>query len=413
MIRNIDFDALKSLRDRHGAAFPRGRVIFKQGDTTAEMYVVLQGSVELFITDANTGARKVVAVAPSGDFFGEMSCFGGQPRSAGAVCREDSVLLFFNQETAIQLLRASPRFALGVIQRLADRVNNCNIQIAALTSLVGADRAHEVAPAPVAGAPGPKMDPAALASAASAAGTGGREVPLRDYDKATLWAKPLVCPVSGTRFNTLNVRPDAIKTKARESDFHDVYVGLNPLWYLIYVCPECFYASYPDDFTALAPEETKALSAATSLRQQVASGVPFDGPRDADAAAVSFELAIASYLLRAPNPQRLAGLYHRMAWLAREAGDAATEQQLLGGAQKHYLEALESTPSDPSAELMLLYTVGDLNLRLGSPTEAVKVFARVSQHPQFKQMPDIQRLTRDRWVEARDASRRPTAAQPG
>jgi CRP-like cAMP-binding protein len=126
MTRNIDFEALRSLRDRHGATFPRGRMICRQGDTTSQFYVVLLGSVEVSQRDPLTGQKQVLFTIPAGGFFGEMSCFGGVPRSATCVAAEDSVLLSFTQETAIQLLRASPQFALGVIQTLCDRLRSAN-----------------------------------------------------------------------------------------------------------------------------------------------------------------------------------------------------------------------------------------------------------------------------------------------
>ena len=60
---------------------------------------------------------------------------------------------------------------------------------------------------------------------------------------------------SSTRFTALNVRPDVAKVKVRESDFHEVYEGANPSWYLVYVCPVCLFAAYPDDFGNVAAED--------------------------------------------------------------------------------------------------------------------------------------------------------------
>jgi CRP-like cAMP-binding protein len=130
--RNIDFEALRALRDRHGATFPRGRMICREGDTTSQFYVVLQGSVDVSQRDRLTGQRRVLDTIPPGGFFGEMSCFGGSPRSATCVAAEDAVVLSFTQETAIQLLHASPQFALGVIQTLCDRLRGANERIGAL-----------------------------------------------------------------------------------------------------------------------------------------------------------------------------------------------------------------------------------------------------------------------------------------
>jgi CRP-like cAMP-binding protein len=153
--RNIDVEALRGLRDRHGAAFPRGRVICREGDTTSQFYVVLQGAVEVWQRDRATGQKRVLFTIPAGGFFGEMSCFSGLPRSATCVAAEDSVLLFFNQETAVQLLGASPRFALGVIQTLCDRLRGANERIAALgpSTVSGAVTQSQPTARPAADAP--------------------------------------------------------------------------------------------------------------------------------------------------------------------------------------------------------------------------------------------------------------------
>jgi CRP-like cAMP-binding protein len=132
-IRDIDFQALNRLQSRHGASYPRGRVIFHKGDLDPIFYVVLRGSVELSITEG--GYKQVLHVATAGDFFGEISCFAAQPRSATAAAAEDdTVLLQFDQASVVSLMRASPRFCLGLIQRLCDRVVMADEKIADLTS---------------------------------------------------------------------------------------------------------------------------------------------------------------------------------------------------------------------------------------------------------------------------------------
>jgi CRP-like cAMP-binding protein len=384
-VRNIDFEALRSLRDRHGAVYPKGRVIFRRGDTSPEFYVVLQGSVELSITSPESGAKSVLLVAPPGDFFGEMSCFSGAPRSATAIANEDNtVLLQFNQDTAIQLLRASPRFALGVIQRLTDRVTIANSKIEELASQL-----------------------AAGASARTAAGAARAASPARDltaptFDRQLFVARTMTCPVGGTRFAALSVRPDAVEVKVRESDFHELYGGPSPLWYLVFVCPECLFAAYPDDFATLPSGELAAIRGQTRAREQLASGRRLVGERQIEDASAAFRLAVDCYTLRAPNYQRLGGIYHRLAWLCRERGDTANEMRYLAEALQLYLTGLsQARPTDPTVELTSLYTIGELQLRLGNPVEAVKWLQQVSQHPAFRQQPDVQRLTRDRWAEAR------------
>lgn len=405
-LRNIDFEALKSLRDRNGAAFPRGRVIFREGDTSAEFYVILQGAVELSIKDKATGDKTVLHTAQAGAFFGEMSCFGGMPRSATATAAEDSFLLFFNQDTAIQLLRASPRFGLGVIQTLCDRIRTANEKISALSDRSGgqpATVAQSAASVPTQAAA--RLAQVAATTAATAGGAPPREVPPPRFDKAILWGKLVQCPVSNTRFTALNVRPEQVKVRVRESDFREVYAGPNPLWYLVYVCPECLYAAYPDDFPTVNPDEGRSILAGAAERHALAADAKLGGDRDLAAATASLRIARDCYRERASNPQRLGGLLHRIAWLAREAGDAAAEKSALAEAVESYAAALEQGSAGGGADLVLLYTIGEIHLRLGDPANAIKHFALARQHRDFAKQPDIQRLVRDRWIEARALAR--------
>jgi CRP/FNR family cyclic AMP-dependent transcriptional regulator len=132
-LRDIDFPALARLQNKHGVVYKRGQVIFRQGGMEPTFYVVLVGSVELSITEG--GYKQVLHVAPPGDFFGEMSCFAGAPRSATATaCDDSTMLLQFDQNTVVQLMRTNPKFCLGLIQRLCDRVTMANAKIAELTA---------------------------------------------------------------------------------------------------------------------------------------------------------------------------------------------------------------------------------------------------------------------------------------
>jgi CRP/FNR family cyclic AMP-dependent transcriptional regulator len=121
-VRDIDFAALGDLRGRYGAMYPRGRIVFREGDTGTELFVVLQGAVDMTTRDAWSGEPRLVRTLVPGEFFGEMSCFCDRPRAATAVVREDAVLLCLNQVAITELLARSPRFARGVIQTLCDRI---------------------------------------------------------------------------------------------------------------------------------------------------------------------------------------------------------------------------------------------------------------------------------------------------
>src|SRR5262245_48620581 len=60
-----------------------GDVIFEEGSTGRELYVVLDGVVE--IAKINSGRKNVIIALGRGEFFGEMAVIDGSSRSATAI----------------------------------------------------------------------------------------------------------------------------------------------------------------------------------------------------------------------------------------------------------------------------------------------------------------------------------------
>lgn len=113
---------LAALCDRYGVHYAAGAAIIHEQDPTDELYFVVSGRVEFSV--CAEGGRRVLSTAGRGALFGEVSCFGGLPRSATATALDDAFLLTFDRATAMQLVATSPRFALRVIQTLGDRLRS-------------------------------------------------------------------------------------------------------------------------------------------------------------------------------------------------------------------------------------------------------------------------------------------------
>ena len=97
-------------------SFPRGSVVFAEGDRGDTMYVVLEGSVDLLIRGTT-----VESLGPGG-LFGEMTMIDGSPRVATAIARTDSKLVPIDERRFNFLVQQTPHFALQVMRILADRL---------------------------------------------------------------------------------------------------------------------------------------------------------------------------------------------------------------------------------------------------------------------------------------------------
>ncbi len=96
--------------------FKAGETIFKDGDPGDEMYVVLEGEVEVFVHG------KSVETVGVDNFLGEMALIDSQPRSATAIAKTDCKLAPINQNRFKFLVQQTPHFALHLMQGMAERL---------------------------------------------------------------------------------------------------------------------------------------------------------------------------------------------------------------------------------------------------------------------------------------------------
>ncbi|HRI86612.1 MAG TPA: cyclic nucleotide-binding domain-containing protein [Candidatus Hydrogenedentes bacterium] len=104
----------------------KGNVLFYQGTTGNQMYVVLGGRIDLF------DGKKHLTSLRTGDLFGEMAVILNEPRSASAVAGETS-RVFVLSETVFEKLmtkRAAIRILLNIIGVMARRIREMNTKLA-------------------------------------------------------------------------------------------------------------------------------------------------------------------------------------------------------------------------------------------------------------------------------------------
>jgi uncharacterized protein (DUF2225 family) len=200
----------------------------------------------------------------------------------------------------------------------------------------------------------------------------------------------------------------------RESDFHLVYrTVLNPYDCEVWVCPNDLYAALPSDFEDLSAASRSRVSEVVEEVVASWSGVrpDFNVERTLELRERSLELALALYRMRGLPPSRLAAILHRLAWCARERGDAAAEQTWLAQALEAYITAY--TESDLGGdgkreELRVLYLCGELSARTGDLRGAVQWFGEALRDQRAVGHPSWERMIRDRWAAVRaDAEKVP------
>jgi CRP-like cAMP-binding protein len=100
-------------------------VIFEEGSTGRELFVVLDGEVEIAKLSA-TGKTTIVTLG-KGEFFGEMAVIDGSARSATAIAAAPSTrVMKINHARFVYLVSQQPAFALMVMDALSKRLRASN-----------------------------------------------------------------------------------------------------------------------------------------------------------------------------------------------------------------------------------------------------------------------------------------------
>ena len=105
---------------KFGRCFPAGALLFEEGQACTWMFIIQRGRVRLF---KRVGVKKItIDVLGAGDFFGEMACLIGRPRSISAVVEEDSQILVIQPEVLDSLFHGTSGMGLKVLGNLAARL---------------------------------------------------------------------------------------------------------------------------------------------------------------------------------------------------------------------------------------------------------------------------------------------------
>lgn len=122
--------------------FKAGELIFRQGDNGVGMYIILSGSVSIFLEELleNQEVKRThITKLSCGDFFGESSLVIEKGhRSASVIAKEDCHLLSFFYPDLKEIISKHPKTGNKILMRLGEvlgtRLRETNKKIIALMS---------------------------------------------------------------------------------------------------------------------------------------------------------------------------------------------------------------------------------------------------------------------------------------
>ncbi len=116
------------------SSFPKHAFIITEGDTTTSLYLMLEGKVRVFTSDAQ-GKEVTLLIQTPVSYFGELALLSDEPRSTSVVTLEPTSCAIISQADFKNWLSGKPDVAFNLIKDLSSTVRRLTDKVKQLALL--------------------------------------------------------------------------------------------------------------------------------------------------------------------------------------------------------------------------------------------------------------------------------------
>lgn len=195
-----------------------------------------------------------------------------------------------------------------------------------------------------------------------------------------IYKKKTTCPVCESSIELQVVRYSKLAIEKVDLDFRRHFVGFEPLWYSIQICPHCKYASLIEDFDKISE---KAKSSIPQKLSELKSGIngDFITKRTIDQVFTLYYLALHC-IEGLNNKSQESKLWLRLAWLYDDVAELELSKMASEKALILYKDLFHNSRSQTTVEQdqRMTMLLAELCVRNGLMTEAQQYFRDTIVH---------------------------------
>jgi|GEM_PF-53303 Uncharacterized protein conserved in bacteria len=190
-----------------------------------------------------------------------------------------------------------------------------------------------------------------------------------------VYKKTISCPVCSNSFEIQVIRFTKLPLDKTDPDFRQHYVGFEPLWYAVQICPHCGYAHFAQDFEKITEKDKLMISEKLSQLHLDFSTV-VSPLRNINQVFTSYYLAL--YWLNGTKTYKVqeANMWLRLTWLYDDVKEPELSKVTTEKALTVYKDMFHNNRSQTTAEQdqRLTMLLGELCVRNGLKDEALRYF---------------------------------------
>ncbi len=301
-------------------AFKKDEYICYEGQPGNEMYIILKGTIGIFVTSP-MGTLTEVANIKQGNFFGEMAIFDNLPRSASCIAKEDTVCVAVNKEKLIPFFANCPDMAAKLVENMSSRIRKLNNEVYKNTHYIQNQHVQRF------------RVPVDYSSHAI-------KEPYHEPDYVNEYKQ--ACPICQKAISIVNVKRNILEKKNVDIDGRITYLACEPMWLDIVSCPYCYYTNHYLNFFKVIEanyDKTKTL-----LKEQHIPVVENNTmlKSDLDGLVLKYLQAInINENFNSSDCILLGGMWMNLYWLGKDAKDDRFTKYAAVHAARYYKEAVD------------------------------------------------------------------------
>ena len=197
-------------------------------------------------------------------------------------------------------------------------------------------------------------------------------LPMEGQELSILFMREFHCPLCKTAFRSPVPRASRLANTGEDMDLRVWYKNIEPMYYDIIVCPQCWLAAADKMFgKAIASRSANLARRIEPIREGI--DLQTNEVRDTFSVFAAHYLALLSAECVFPNHELvLAGIWLRLSRLYDDCGDPGMSRRGSGESLRLYLEAYSRCDISSRQIPRVLYIIGNLAYKLGDVRQARK-----------------------------------------
>jgi hypothetical protein len=329
--------------------FGPGDLIVREGEMESRMYIVITGKMVTYKNYQKTGEISLAELGP-GEFFGEQSLFLGAGQPATIVATEESLTISLTRDEIFEFFRVESEATFSLIADICRREGEKE------------------------GVPQPRPAPDRRLSAPGLfpAGHGHYHLPAPEGEApaGVVFTAKEKCPICGVTFAAAGLRESKLIRHRTDPDLRERYKGVEPMYYDVLTCPQCWYSALRDTFDSAEPADSHILMTELGALQREL-GFEFDNRKDAAEVFTGYYLALRiapRCFLQAET--QTARLWVKLSRLYEDCGDQTMMEYANRQALDAYKDIYQRVSLSPRALQRIQFILGDLYFKTGEFREA-------------------------------------------